>query len=75
MIEELVIYGAPGCSYCVKAKELANRKGIRVQYVDLSVDEKAKKFIIEEIGARTVPQVFHEDKHIGGYDDLAEYLR
>ena len=74
-IEQLVIYGAPGCSYCVRAKELANRHGIRVQYIDLSADAEAKKYIIEDIGARTVPQVFHEGKHIGGYTELVEYLK
>ena len=74
-IEQLVIYGAPGCSYCVKAKDLANMKGIRVQYIDLSADAEAKKFIIEDMGARTVPQIFHEGKHIGGYTELVEYLK
>ena len=74
-IEQLVVYGAPGCSYCVRAKELANRHGIRVQYIDLSADAEAKKYIIEDIGARTVPQVFHEGKHIGGYTELVEYLK
>jgi glutaredoxin len=74
-IEQLVIYGAPGCSYCVRAKELANRHGIRVQYIDLSTDAEAKKFIIEDIGARTVPQIFHDGKHIGGYTELVKYLK
>ena len=74
-IEQLVIYGASGCPYCVKAKELANRHGIRVQYIDLSVDNEAKRFIIEDMGARTVPQIFHEGKHIGGYTELVEYLK
>jgi glutaredoxin len=74
-IEQLVIYGTPGCSYCVKAKDLANMKGIRVQYIDISKDVESRKYIVEEIGARTVPQIFHEGKHIGGYTKLVEYLK
>lgn len=75
MIESLTIYGAPGCQYCVKAKELANRHGIRVYYIDISKDDEAKDYIINEIKARTVPQIFVEGKHIGGYTDLVDYLK
>jgi glutaredoxin len=59
----------------VKAKDLANMKGIRVQYIDISKDVESRKYIVEEIGARTVPQIFHEGKHIGGYTKLVEYLK
>jgi glutaredoxin len=59
----------------VKAKDLANMKGIRVQYIDISKDVESRKYIVEEIGARTVPQIFHEGKHIGGYTELVEYLK
>jgi len=68
-----VIYSTAICPYCVRAKMLLEKRNI--SYVELKVDEDIKMF--EEMlelsnGRQSVPQIFIDEKHIGGYDDLVE---
>ena len=62
-----------GCPYCVRAKNFFNDRGIEYKIYDLEEDVK---YLIEarnragDQNLRTVPQIFINDKHIGGYDDL-----
>lgn len=67
------VYGADGCSYCVKAKDVLKDTGF--EYVDIGMDNDARMFLKEELKVRTIPQVFHGDKHIGGYTELVQYLK
>ncbi len=68
-----VIYSTAICPYCVRAKMLLEKRNI--SYVELKVDEDIKMF--EEMlelsnGRQSVPQIFIDEKHIGGYDDLVD---
>ncbi len=68
---DIVIYTKTHCPYCVKAKQLLNIKG--VQYQEISVDDDPvarEKLMIKANGRKTVPQIFINDRHIGGCDDL-----
>ena len=58
------------CNYCEAAKRLltrnnANYKEINIAKVDGAMDEMIKK----ANGKRTIPQIFFDDEHIGGYDE------
>lgn len=68
----ITLYTTPVCPYCVRAKELLKRKGIRnYQEVDVSANEAAREEMMRKSGGRrSVPQIFIGDKHIGGCDDL-----
>jgi glutaredoxin 3 len=65
------LYSTTVCPFCVKAKNLLDQKGVK--YTEYKVDsdmEQRKKMLERSNGARTVPQIFINNKHIGGCDDL-----
>lgn len=66
------IYSTGLCPYCTRARMLLDKKG--VSYTEYRIDEQ--RGLREEMIARSqrtsVPQIFINDRHIGGFDDLAE---
>lgn len=69
--DDAVIITRDGCPFCFKAKELLESKGL--DYVELSYDAIGLKSVRAMTGRETVPQVFLNGKHIGGFDDLSAY--
>lgn len=68
---EVIIYTTNYCPYCVKAKQLLRNKGITFEEIDLTNDDAGRIELVKKSGGRkTVPQIFIDDKHIGGCDDL-----
>ncbi|KXJ61636.1 MAG: hypothetical protein AXW14_08475 [Alteromonas sp. Nap_26] len=67
----LHIYGYKGCHYCELAQEFLTAKGLPYKYYDIkSPQQKDKLDFIKDQGFTSVPQVYLDDKHIGGYNDL-----
>ena len=65
------IYTTPICPFCVRAKALFAKKGIAFDEVDVFMDADAlKEMQAKTSGARTVPQIFIGDRHVGGCDEL-----
>lgn len=65
------IYTTPMCPYCVRAKALLTQKGAAFDEIDVFMDANARKAMEQASGgARTVPQIFIGDTHVGGCDDL-----
>lgn len=66
----VVIYTTKICPYCVRAKDLLTRKG--VEYQEISAEDEAVRIAMVQKagGRRTVPQIFINDQHVGGCDDL-----
>ena len=67
------IYSTKICPYCVRAKMLLEKRNIK--YIEYKVDEDSEKYMemLELSGGRqSVPQIFLEEKHVGGYDDLVD---
>ena len=72
-MKKITIYTTPYCPFCIRAKQLLKNKNIEFQEIDLSeepdkFDEMSKK----SNGARTVPQIFVDDTHIGDCDYIHE---
>ena len=68
---EVVIYTKPGCPYCIRAKALLERKGAAYTEIVASNDPEKKAEMVERSGgAATFPQIFIDDQHIGGSDDI-----
>ena len=66
------IYTKVGCPYCARAKALLTSKGAAFEEYDVGGGgAKKDEMVARAPGARTVPQVFIDGKHIGGSDDLA----
>lgn len=74
---DFIVWTKPGCTFCVRAKELLKIKGARFQERDFSSDDEIAAFKAQ--GYRSFPQVFHYTGHdkstlVGGYDELVKYL-
>lgn len=71
-MSKIEIYTSSHCPYCVRAKELFKKKGQTYQEINVETDEAAWQECLKRSGNRqTVPQIFINDQHIGGFDDLA----
>lgn len=66
----VVVYSSANCPYCVRAKELLERKGILFEEIRVDLDPAQRDVMMERTGRRTVPQIFINNKPIGGCDDL-----
>ena len=65
------IYTSPFCGYCHAAKRLLKDKGAAFTEIDVIAHPDRKPEMINRAkGGRTVPQIFIDDRHIGGSDDL-----
>jgi glutaredoxin 3 len=72
----VVVYTKSGCPYSAGAKRLLQEKGIPFEEVNVSVaPERRAEMEARAPGARTLPQVFFGDRHVGGYTDLQELDR
>ena len=70
-MKKVVIYTGPMCSYCSAAKHLLNKKKISYEEVDIGFDDKKREEMLEKSnGAKTIPQIFIGEKHVGGYVEL-----
>lgn len=67
---DVVVYTTKVCPYCVRAKQLLERKGVSFREIDVSHDAAARMALVERTKQRTVPQIFINDQPIGGCDDL-----
>jgi GrxC family glutaredoxin len=66
----VIIYTKDYCPYCERAKALLDRKNISYHEIDVTYDEALQKEMRERSQRRTVPQIFVEEMHIGGSDEL-----
>ena len=70
-MKKIVIYTGPMCNFCSAAKHLLNKKKINYEEIDIGYDDKKREEMLKKSnGAKTIPQIFVEDKHIGGYVEL-----
>jgi glutaredoxin 3 len=65
------IYTTKICPYCDRAKRLLKKKGAAYTEIDVSEDEGLRIFMTQRAGGkRSVPQIFIDDRHVGGSDEL-----
>jgi len=69
---EVVMYSSPFCGFCFRAKRLLESKGVTFEDIDVIMDPSRRPEMLERSGgSSTVPQIFIDDRHIGGSDELA----
>lgn len=64
------IYTTEICPYCVRAKQLLDRKNISYQEIRVDIEPALRDEMIRLSGRRTVPQIFINEQSVGGCDDL-----
>jgi glutaredoxin 3 len=67
---KIQMYAADWCPYCSRARRLLQEKGVPFEEIDVDANPEARAQMIARSGRYTVPQIFIDDVHIGGCDDL-----
>lgn len=72
------IYTKPSCPYCINAKKLISSKNLEYTEYTVGKDGITKQTIIDRLNGgtiSTVPQIFIDGNHIGGYTELVKYWK
>jgi glutaredoxin 3 len=71
-MKKVVMYSTGYCPYCSRAEMLLKQRGVtEIEKIRIDVEPQRRDEMIERTGRRTVPQIFIDDTHVGGFDDLA----
>ena len=70
-MKNIIIYTSPFCNYCDAAKRLLTRNNASYKEINIATVDGAKEEMIKKAnGKMTIPQIFFDDQHIGGYDEV-----
>ena len=70
-MKNVTIYTGPYCNYCDAAKRLLTRNNVPYKEINVAEVEGVKDEMIKKAnGKKTIPQIFFDDQHIGGYDEV-----
>ena len=70
-MKNVTVYMGPMCSYCDAAKRLLKRNNIPYNEINIALEEeKREEMLNKSNGKRTIPQIFFNEFHIGGYEEL-----
>lgn len=69
---KILMYSTAVCPYCIRAEQLLQRKGVReIEKIRVDLQPELRAAMMEKTGRRTVPQIYINGEHVGGYDELA----
>ena len=71
---QVILYSVQGCTSCAKVKSILAEMGIPFYDIDLGKYAEERKAMFDHTGSRVVPQLFFNDKHVGGYHELKKLL-
>ena len=70
-MKNVTVYMGPMCGYCDAAKRLLKRNNIPYNEINVALEEeKREEMLSKSNGKRTIPQIFFNELHIGGYEEL-----
>lgn len=64
------VYTKDHCPYCVRAKNLLDKKGITYEEIDVEGRDDLRTWLVQATGQMTVPQIFAGDRSLGGFSDI-----
>ena len=66
------MYSTAVCPFCLRAERLLNSKGVtEIEKIRVDLDPLQREEMLSKTGRRTVPQIYINDTHVGGFDELA----
>ena len=72
-MKNITVYSGPLCNFCEAAKRLLLRNNLQYKEIDISTKEGLRDEMIKKAnGRRTIPQIFFDNHHVGGYIELRE---
>jgi len=74
-IMQAVVWSKDSCPFCVQAKALLESKGIKFEERNVSKDWTREQLLAAVPNARTLPQIFLDDKLVGGFTELRKHLQ
>lgn len=66
----VLMYATNTCPFCINAERLLLGKGVKINKIRVDLQPELRQEMMQKTGRRTVPQIYIDDLHIGGYDDL-----
>ena len=72
MKPDVLLYTTSWCPFCRRAKTLLKEKGVKWKELDIEADSDHRQAMTQASGRNTVPQIFINGTHVGGFDDLFE---
>lgn len=67
---KIIVYSSAYCPYCTMAKQLLERKGVKYEEIRVDQNPSKREEMMQKSKQRTVPQIFINNKAIGGYTDM-----
>lgn len=68
---KITMYSTAVCPYCINAERLLMSKGVtEINKIRIDLQPEKRDEMMQKTGRRTVPQIYIDDRHIGGFDDL-----
>lgn len=69
---QIIMYCTALCPYCLMAERLLKSKGVTgIDKIRVDLEPERRAEMMQRTGRRTVPQIYIDGRHVGGYDDLA----
>ena len=66
------MYSTAVCPFCLRAEMLLNSKGVtEIEKIRVDLDSRQREEMMSKTGRRTVPQIYINDTHVGGFEELA----
>jgi glutaredoxin 3 len=70
-VPRITMYSTAVCPYCIQAERYLKAKGVTdIDYLRVDLDPDLRRIMMERTGRRTVPQIYIDAFHVGGYEDL-----
>ena len=72
MSAHVLMYSTAVCPFCIRAEQLLKHKGVvAIEKIRVDLEPERRQEMMTRAGRRTVPQIFINQTHVGGFDDLA----
>lgn len=71
MTAKVTLYTTPYCPFCIRAKQLLDGKQVSYREIGVERDPALREEMVHRSGRRTVPQIWIDERHVGGFDELA----
>jgi glutaredoxin 3 len=69
-VANVVMYTSASCPFCMNAERLLTSKGVTINKIRVDLEPEQRMAMMEKTGRRTVPQIYIDEQHIGGFDEL-----
>ena len=72
IVATVTMYSTGVCPYCIRAEQLLTQRGVaKIDKIRIDLQPDRREEMMTRTGRRTVPQIYIDDTHVGGFDDLS----